>query len=342
MQNHAMLILTADDIQTLLHNRERDIIDLVKRAYLTHRRGSSSLPQSIFLRFPNNQQDRIIALPAYVGDGIDLAGIKWIASFPGNVAQGLDRASATIILNEAQTGYPLALLEGSVISARRTAASAALAAATLHHGPVGQVALVGCGVINFEILRFLLAIFPGLTSCVIYDLSTAHAEHFRQRANASFAQLDVTVAPDLPTALGRASLISFATTAGTPYLNDPTVFAPRSTVLHISLRDLAPQVILAADNVVDDIEHVCRAQTSVHLTSEQQSNRDFIRCTLADILEGAAPARRNDDRPVIFSPFGLGVLDLALARDVYDRAPVTGCGTWINNFLPQAWQRRDS
>lgn len=334
-----MLVLTADAIQTLLEQREPAIIEIVKRAYLAHGRGASALPQSVFLRFPDNQQDRIIGLPAYVGEEINIAGIKWIASFPNNLAQGLDRASATIILNSAQTGQPLALLEGSLISAKRTAASAALAAATLHPQPATQVALVGCGVINFEILRFLHAVFPDLSGCVLYDLSADYAERFRQRVQRTFPQLDVRLAASLPAALEGRELVSFATTAGTPYLDDPALFAPRSTVLHISLRDLTPQVILTGHNVVDDIEHVCRAQTSIHLTSEQERRRDFIHSTLADILDGRAAVPQGNDRPVIFSPFGLGVLDLALAKDVYDQARRNGQGITIEQFLPQPWQR---
>jgi len=334
-----MLILTADDVHALLDKREPAIIEIVRRAYLAHGRGASSLPQSVFLRFPESPQDRIIGLPAYVGEDIDVAGIKWIASFPGNVSQGLDRASATIILNSAQTGHPLALLEGSLISAKRTAASAALAAATLHPRPAAHVALVGCGVINFEILRFLTVVFPSLSGCTVYDLSPAYAAQFCQRVRESFPRLEAAVADSLDAALEGKELVSFATTAGTPYLDDPALFAPGSTVLHISLRDLTPRVILAADNVVDDVEHVCRAQTSVHLTSEAEGGRGFIRCTLADILDGRAQARQEDPRPVVFSPFGLGVLDLALAKDVYEQARGNRQGTTIPRFLPHFWQR---
>ena len=105
------------------------ILEIVDQAYRMHAAGHTNIPHSAFLRFSSTSPNRIIALPAHICCGArEAIGIKWIASFPDNLAWGLNRASALIVLNDPASGYPFAVLEGSVISAARTAASAALAA----------------------------------------------------------------------------------------------------------------------------------------------------------------------------------------------------------------------
>lgn len=337
MRSGDILVLRGREVQSLLEDREVELVETVRDAYLAHARGESSLPYSSFLSFPNEERNRIIAMPAYLGDDFEVAGIKWIASFPKNVQHGMNRASAVVILNSASTGIPLAIVEGSIPSAKRTAASAALATRALHQQPVDVVGVIGCGLINFEIVRFLRASLHGARRFVVCDVSHERAEAFRRRCLNVFGDISVEVAVDSGPVLSNCSLVSIATTTVKPHLEDLSFCVPGTTILHISLRDVTPEVVISCDNVVDDIEHVCRAQTSVHLAEQLTGRRDFIRCTLADVLLGHAPPRRDAESVLLFSPFGLGVLDLAVSRLVYELAREQGCGLIIDSFLPTAF-----
>lgn len=127
-----MKLYTRETVETALVGRHGQVLSAVQSAYMLHSTGETSLPFSTFLRPAGYPNDRIIALPAHIGGDFDIAGIKWISSFPENLDRGQQRASSVLILNSLETGYPTALLESSQISATRTAASAALASATLH------------------------------------------------------------------------------------------------------------------------------------------------------------------------------------------------------------------
>jgi N-[(2S)-2-amino-2-carboxyethyl]-L-glutamate dehydrogenase len=329
-----MLIVGADQVRQVLDGAEEDVLRTVRQTYVLHALGETALPHSVFLRFPDDDRNRIIALPAYLGTDTPVAGIKWIASFPGNVAAGIDRASATIILNSMETGVPEAILEGSTISARRTAASAAVAAATLTgDAPDTGATLVGCGVINFEVLRFLRTALPALREVTLFDLDADRAEGFAARCASAWPELEVSVAGRVEDALSTHKLVCLATTASVPHMSSEYC-RPGTLVLHLSLRDLTPASVLSAVNVVDDADHVCRAATSLHLAEQQVGHRDFIDSSLGEILLSGDRFRRDEDGLTVFSPFGLGVLDLAVADLVRHRARRLGLGAEFEGFLP--------
>jgi ornithine cyclodeaminase len=334
-----LIVLTGQDIQSLLAGKELEIIECIKSAYRIHGLNDSTLPHSSFLLFPDQPRDRIIALPAYLGGNVNGAGIKWISSFPDNIHHGIDRASAVLILNSIETGRPKALLEGSIISAKRTAASAALAAQILRIGKKTVAGFIGCGVINFEIARFLRYTTPDVDTFLLFDLDQDRARRFQDRCESTFKGVNVLTTSSMGEVLGEATLISFATTASTPHVHDLKPCCDETVILHISLRDLAPAVILSSENVVDDIDHVCRANTSLHLTEQQVGNRQFVRCSLADVLNGFAEPRAPKGKIAVFSPFGLGVLDIALGEYALASAKARGTGQWVASFFPDQWDQ---
>lgn len=328
-----MLILSHRDVSTMLVGREAELVDLAEAVYAAHSSGLTSIPFSTFLRFPDDQLNRIIGLPAYIGGDSQAAGIKWISSFPGNVANKAERASAVIVLNSLETGHPQAVIEGSRISAARTAASAAVAV-RLFAGDLDQLgmAVIGCGVISRNVVRFVQAIRPGLKQLTLYDADQERAAAFA-RDCLDAGGLRCCVADDPQDAVASAEVVCVATTASRPHL-DLTGCRSGALILHISLRDLRPAAILASQNIVDDIDHVCRERTSIELAYQETGNTEFVDAAIGDIVTGKTPLIRDESKPLIFSPFGLGALDMAFAQRLVADARKLGLGTEIEEFLP--------
>src|SRR5207249_3465834 len=173
-------IINGKTVFDVVHAHRADCIDVVRDAYLAHARGQTVNPDSYFLRFPEKPDCRIIALPAYLGNGFQVAGLKWIASYPGNIRRGFPRASAVLVLNSYETGYPFAILESSIISAARTAASAALAAYWLNGRSrrAHSLGIVGTGFIARYVYDFLIDTGWEIEEVRLHDLSSLESEKF--------------------------------------------------------------------------------------------------------------------------------------------------------------------
>ena len=326
-------IINGKTVSDIIRAHRADCIDVVRDAYLGHANGQSVNPDSNFLRFPDKPDCRIIALPAYIGNGFQVAGLKWIASYPGNIQRGFPRASAVLVLNSYDTGYPFAILESSIISAARTAASAVLAAYWLNGESrrAQSLGIVGTGFIARYVYDFLIDTGWAIEEVRLFDASDLESEKFRNTACRPEHHRTITVASDVNELVRASDLILFTTVASAPHITDPALFEHNPLVLHISLRDLAPEILLRSQNVVDDVEHVMKASTSPHLTEQQTGNRNFVTGTLADIMLGQHSVNRS--RPIIFSPFGMGILDVAVGKWVYDQAVAAGQDLRLSNFF---------
>ncbi|WP_436520707.1 2,3-diaminopropionate biosynthesis protein SbnB [Actinoplanes sp. HUAS TT8] len=339
MSAQPFTVITGPEVDKQISAGRESCLEVVRRAYIAHHEGHDVVPHSSFLLFPHKPAERIIALPAYVGGETDVAGIKWIASFPANTGHGLARASAVLLLNDMATGFPFACLEASLISAARTAASAVLAAETIvGKRAAKRVGFIGTGFIADQVRLFLQDLDWAIEGYRLFDLDRASAERFAGRL-ADRGSLDVAVTERPEEVFLDCDVVVLATVAGTPHLFEPGLLAHNPVVLHLSLRDLSPEMVLAAQNYTDDVDHAVRERTSLHLTATREGNDAFIDGTLGDLLSGERAVAA--DRPVIFSPFGLGALDIALGAWVYQETVRNGVGTTIDGFFPGSQPRTD-
>lgn len=309
------------------------VIGLVARTFLDHAQGRTVNPDSNFLRFPARPSDRIIALPASIDrSDLSVSGLKWISSYPRNHDRGLPRASAVLVLNDHETGYPFAVLEGARISAVRTAASAVLGARWLApNGGCHQastLSICGTGVIAHAILDLFAADGWSFDRVLLFDTSEQTGEVFCDSVRETTG-FDARLVSEREAR--RADIVVYTTTSTVPHVLPDEQFGIHQLVLHISLRDLAPETIYSSENYFDDVDHCLKANTSAHLAEQKYGDRSFVTGTIADVMQGHV--RPSREKPAVFSPFGMGILDLAIGHEVWRMASKAGAAIPIDNFF---------
>ncbi len=324
---HTFDVIPGSVVSELLDDRAA-VMDLVGEAYLAHGAGRTVNPDSYFLRFADRPADRIIALPARLSsDDCDIAGIKWIASFPENVERDLPRASAVLLLSSMTDGYPYACLEAAGISAARTAASAAITVRALQatHPSDGTVGVLGAGVIARTVVDYLVTAGVRLERVLVHDPDPGSAAALAEYVEHSGRRAAVVSHAEAV----EATTVLTATNTGVPHVDRAPV--PGQIYLNVSLRDFTPQSLVTVQNIVDDVDHCLKAATSPHLAEQMCGHRDFITGTIPQLLAGTLTI--DPDLGVVVSPFGLGVLDLAVGRWVHRTAVERGINLPIPDFF---------
>ena len=308
-------------------------IEVVETVLALHAHGQVILPSKIVLDLDEKRHGRINAMPAWVGGEINLCGIKWIAGFPNNpVRHGLPRANGLIVLNDPETGLPLAILEGTRISALRTGAVTGVGAKYLANPGSRTLALIGAGVQSRTQLEAIMTVLPELREVRVYDVRNPAAERFRTECEMRWNDLTVHVVDGPEPAVRGADCVVTATVADEPIVKadwlEPGVF-----FAHVgSYQEEEPAVILQADKVVVDLwEEVLHRRTPLlaKMYEAGQIDRGRIHANLGDIITGDKPGRERRDERIFFSPLGLGSEDIAVATAVYRRALKMNRGTGL-------------
>jgi 2,3-diaminopropionate biosynthesis protein SbnB len=330
--NNTFSIITAESVNNIVNKNPNIIYEAVKTAYIRHGQNQTTNPPSCFLKFPDKEKSRIIALPASIMQNPRIVGIKWISSNPDNLTLGLKRASAVIILNDYETGYPIACLEGGIISALRTVYSAILVSNLLVISKRKKtIGIVGTGNISEQFINCLNQQDWKINVIKLFDLNPQACIKLKEKIDQINPKIKVEIIKKLKELITESELIFLSTTSPTPYITELSWLSHNPIILNISLRDLAPETLIASNNIVDDITHVLNANTSPHLAQQKYGHADFINCTVAQLINGYN--QFNNNQPIIFSPMGMGILDLAVANYVYNTAKSSNLCVEIDNFF---------
>jgi ornithine cyclodeaminase/alanine dehydrogenase-like protein (mu-crystallin family) len=169
------LLLAESDIAALAPPLG-EIVALVEDAYRMQARGEVEVPAKIGV-YPRGPQTFLHAMPAWV-KGVRALGVKWISFFPGNAERGAPDSTGIIVLNDPDSGLPLAVMEGMWITYARTGACAAVAARALSYRSPRRLGLVGCGGLGRWSLRAIGAVLPSIEEVFVASTRRETREAF--------------------------------------------------------------------------------------------------------------------------------------------------------------------
>ena len=297
---------------------------------------------SMMLPDEDHEQSFFVAMPAYIGneqDGDKLygaTGMKWAAESLANKANGLPRGIDMLLLSDPNTCLPLAFMEASLITAMRTAASAALGAKYLSNPDAKTACVVGAGIVGRLILDAVTCAMPGLTKVMLYDINAEAAKAVVAEKN--YPGVVVEAAPDLPAAAGEADVVITATSARQAFL-DYSWIKKNATVVQMGPTDIKKEIIENADTViVDNWYQVTGFKMSpMWLLSRSGAVTQEDTTELRYIVDGQKPGRVNKDDLVVYCSLGLGSMDIAIGYKLYENALKLGLGVELAVWDQPKW-----
>ncbi|MBQ4862222.1 hypothetical protein J8L98_11040 [Pseudoalteromonas sp. MMG013] len=276
-----------------------------------------------------NSPNRIIAMPAHLGGEVDLAGIKWIASFPGNLELGIPRAQSVTILNDTKTGVPKSIINSSLVSAMRTAAVTGLVIREYFeakpHRQQWDISILGFGVIAQHHLAMISALFADKVSSIrIYDPRGVDIASVPQNLASR-----VNAVSSWEEAFADADMIITATTSAKGYMHGKA--KPGSLHLNVSLRDYDAQFRGQVNcMLVDKWEEICRQNTDVEYMYKAGLLNKEETTSLAELVCSKVFSTINDDDVVMLNPMGMAVFDIATGYYVCEASKQQGIGTILS------------
>jgi ornithine cyclodeaminase/alanine dehydrogenase-like protein (mu-crystallin family) len=298
-----------------------EIIELLEKAFLEKGQGRVEMPPKPGIH-PGGGDNFIHAMPAYI-PAMGSAGLKWVSGFPENYQRGLPYITGLLILNNPETGLPIAVMDCTWITAMRTAAATAVAARRLARPESSSLGILGCGVQGLTNTEALNVIFP-LKHVFAYDIRPDAAQKFAADISARF-DLAVTIVNDPRQAVSGRDLV---VTAG------PILKVPHATILPGWLDPGAFASLVDFDSywhpdALKETTKFCTDDVSQFMHYQEIGYFQVVPPIYADLGElvaGVKPGRQDPTERTMTCNLGLAMDDMAVAPTIYQRALDNGIG----------------
>jgi alanine dehydrogenase len=309
----------------------KDTIEAVEKAFGDHSRGNTQMLQRTYLHIEKHH-GRIGFMPAYI-ENLNGAGIKIVSAFHENPqTHNLPSIMATIVLNDTETGRPLAIMDGTYVTMVRTGAAGALAAKYLSRDDSKVAGIIGAGVQGRAQLMGLVEV-RGIEKVKVYNRTSSKAKEYARDMSESLG-VDIFPVDKVENAVKNVDVLATCTPVSTPIVEDTWV----EPGLHINSvgpstpgkQEISNATYLRSKLVVDDYSQTSKIGGISIPTSEGKLKKEDVYAELGEIVLGNKAGRLTDDEITVFVSSGLSIQDVATARLIYEKAKKENVGKRIN------------
>ena len=301
-----------------------------------------------FEGMPKNADDRrFMAMPAYLGGKYQMAGMKWYGSNCENKSSGLPRSILMMMLNDKDTGAPLALMSANLVSCYRTGAIPGVGAKYLAGKDSETVTIIGPGVMGRTCLLAFLSVCPKITTVKVKGRGQRSPHAFEEFVKKECPQIQqVIVCDSMEEAVKDSDIICVTSTAPVkeidfPYIAEDWVKKGALICLPSAARFDDDFLINRCKKVVDNYKlyeawaeefpypsyemvQIIGSKFTDYLHEGRIQREDIV--DIADIINKKHPGRESDDEIIVYSVGGMPVEDIAWGGTVYRNALKEGIG----------------
>lgn len=321
-------IISKEDVSKLIHIDE--VISLLEKVFADYSKGMTIVPLRTKISVENHNGN-ILYMPAYLPQS-DALGVKVVSVYPENAKHGLQTIFSVLMLNDAKTGEPVALMDAEYITALRTGGVSGLAAKYLSKEDSSVVSIFGAGVQSKSQLLAIKAV-RDIKKVFVFARDKSRVKSFCSEMSEKL-NIEVVLGYDQKNELAQSDIIIAATTSSTPVFDGDYV-SPGTFITGVgsytpTMQEIPQNLIIRSSIIVDAYSASMKEAGDIIIPiNEGIIDERFIKAELGEVIIGKYK-RQSEDEIIFFKSVGLAIQDMCVAPKIYERACSMNIGALVS------------